>query len=386
MPALDHLKFSKTERNGIMVFTVILFLLLFIPWIALPYFTQAEKLDPVKLEQLIASTKKAQDEKNQSFKSESKSSQSEPFPFDPNTASAEVFKKLGLSSKTIGTIMKYRKKGGFFKTKEDFKKVYTLKDAEYLKLSSFIDIPASYKKFKEKETKEIEYFSFDPNTASKESLNKLGLQPRVVQTLINFRSKGGKFYKKEDLKKIYGLSEENYAQLAPHINIAPLPSKTKEQANFPESDKDLPKKKQAYIKENKPVEIVSVAVNSADEMAFQKIRGIGPAFSQRIIKFRKALGGFHSIEQIGETYGLPDSTFQSIKSQLILDDKEINQLDINQASKEVLQKHPYINFKEAKAITLYREKHPFESLEDLQKLPQIKGDRLKKMMPYLVVR
>lgn len=63
-------------------------------------------------------------------------------------------------------------------------------------------------------------FPFDPNTASFKELTSLGLSKKVANTLINFRKKGGKFYKKTDLKKVYGLDEEDYDRLEGYIKIS----------------------------------------------------------------------------------------------------------------------------------------------------------------------
>jgi competence protein ComEA len=48
-------------------------------------------------------------------------------------------------------------------------------------------------------------FVFNPNTVSEEDAQKLGMSKKLSATLINFRNKGGKFFKPEDLKKLYGL-------------------------------------------------------------------------------------------------------------------------------------------------------------------------------------
>lgn len=72
---------------------------------------------------------------------------------------------------------------------------------------------------------EVSYFDFDPNTATKEELLQLGLSSHVAQTILNYRGKGGRFRNKEELKKIYGLQEEDYAQLEEWIEIAPQPQR-----------------------------------------------------------------------------------------------------------------------------------------------------------------
>jgi len=62
-------------------------------------------------------------------------------------------------------------------------------------------------------------FYFDPNTASAEEWQRLGLRDRTIKTIKNYLAKGGSFRKKEDLQKIYGLHADEYERLAPFIRI-----------------------------------------------------------------------------------------------------------------------------------------------------------------------
>ena len=164
----------------------------------------------------------------------------------------------------------------------------------------------------------VELFKFDPNTVSKDELVRLGLSPRTAQTLINFRSKGGRFFKREDLKKIYGLRQEDYNRLEKWVSIQ------RKQADFskekwdekevvmkaPEATIEEKREKPFYPK--KEYEPVTIDINTATAEEWQQLRGIGPGYSKRIVNFRNKLGGFTSIGQVGETYGLPDSVFQKI--------------------------------------------------------------------------
>jgi hypothetical protein len=62
-------------------------------------------------------------------------------------------------------------------------------------------------------------FKFDPNHASREELIKLGFPDRVANSMINYRLKGGKFKTPDDLRKIYGLSQDLANQLIPYAVI-----------------------------------------------------------------------------------------------------------------------------------------------------------------------
>lgn len=235
------------------------------------------------------------------------------------------------------------------------------------------------------------YSFFDPNTASLQEFEQLGLKTRVAQTIINFRTKGGKFRHPEDLKRIYGLTLDEYNKLKPWIKIAhEEPSEKQQHASFSEESphpsfkknfSDTFHQKKFYPKTENPI----IDINQANEEQWQALRGIGPGYSRRIVNFREKLGGFYNIDQLGETYGLPDSVFESIKPFLQLSPL-LRQIDLNSASVEELKNHPYLNYQEAKLLFNYVQQHaPVKDKEQLKKamLKIFTTERWEKIEPYL---
>ncbi len=53
-----------------------------------------------------------------------------------------------------------------------------------------------------------------------------------------------------------------------------------------------------------------IDINTADTTALIALPGIGSKLAGRIVSFRDKLGGFNSVNQISEVYGLRDSVFQ----------------------------------------------------------------------------
>ena len=200
---------------------------------------------------------------------------------------------------------------------------------------------------------------------------KLGLNKKTSRTIANYRSKGGKFYKPEDIQKIWGMPEGFYERVKDYIIIA-SDQNHYTQNNFEKTTYTKPEKK-----------IVTVNINEADTSAFIALPGIGSKLAARIVNFRDKLGGFYSVEQIGETYGLPDSTFQKIKGSFRLDGS-IKKLNINTATKDELKVHPYIKWNLANAIVEYRNQHgAFKSLEELKNIAVIDEATFKKIAHYL---
>ncbi|HET9826396.1 MAG TPA: helix-hairpin-helix domain-containing protein, partial [Chitinophagaceae bacterium] len=126
-----------------------------------------------------------------------------------------------------------------------------------------------------------------------------------------------------------------------------------------------------------------VEINAADTTAFIALPGVGGKLASRIINFRDKLGGFYSVNQVGETYGLPDSTFAKIKPLLKLEDPSVKKFNINTATKDDLKSHPYFRWSLANAIVEYRNQHGnFSSVEDLKKIAVITEEIFRKIKPY----
>ncbi len=139
-----------------------------------------------------------------------------------------------------------------------------------------------------------------------------------------------------------------------------------------------------YRSEYKPPSSFSgtIDINSADSLDWKRLRGIGSYRAMRIIKFREALGGFHSLWQVGDTYGLPDSTFQMIKPNLKVE-TPWKKIDIDTASIKTLARHPYITTKEAYAIKKLTVND--YSPEEKQNYLREKLTRYEQVMPYLLI-
>ena len=289
------------------------------------------------------------------------STKGELFSFDPNTATKEDFAKLGLSDRTANNIVNYRKKGAKFYKKEDFKKIWALKEVDYQRLLPYIainNIPKEYDDdnygfaSKPKASTKAQVFPFDPNTASKKDFVKLGLSERTANNIVNYRKKGANFETKAEFKKVWGITEDDFNRLSPYINIV----------------------------------VKMVDINTATATDFKELRGIGESLSNRIIKFRNQLGGFTSIDQLGTMYGLTKETFVSIKPKLKRTNTQIKKININTATSDDLKAHPYIKWKEANLIIEYRNQHGnYKNIEDIMLIRAFKQPFFDKIKDYLTI-
>ena len=242
-------------------------------------------------------------------------------------------------------------------------KASAIKEEEYHYRSKW-----NYNK-KEEKVLVAEYFNFNPNNLPEKLWRKLGLSSKQIKIIKNFESKGGKFYHKEDLQKIYSIKPQDYARLEPYIAI---PERTFEN-KYPATK--VPAKKS----------FVLVDLNSADSVQLETLKGIGPAFASRIIKYRNRLGGFCRKEQLLEVYGLDTAKFSGLLSQINLNPDQVRKIDINTATFEELKSNPYLNYKQINAIVQYRKQHGnYKSITDLKKIIILTEEVLKKMEPYLL--
>jgi competence protein ComEA len=221
-------------------------------------------------------------------------------------------------------------------------------------------------------------FYFDPNTATNDEWKKLGLQDRTIRTLNHYLSKGGKFRKADDLKKIYGFSEEEYNRLLPYINIKKADTVATKEKTVTHFFVNPSFSKKTYS---------SIDINNADTSVFMSLPGIGNKLASRIISLREKLGGFYSADQVAEIYGLPDSTFLKIKPYLVVNNSSVKKIDINNADVNLLKQHPYIKWNLANVIVQYRQQHGnFKTLDELQNIALITPEVYKKISPYLEIK
>lgn len=233
-------------------------------------------------------------------------------------------------------------------------------------------------------------FAFDPNTVSKDSLKLLGFSSHAVNSLLKYRSKGGKIRSVEQLRKVNGLDEETYLRLASYVKL-PSSSKLFTDSSSTQShvtSDSLNGNTQQYAKskyKRKNPQIIEI--NSADTSDFMNFYGIGSVYANRIISFRNSLGGFFSVRQVGDTWGISDSLYQTLIPFLTVDTSLILKQDINTATKDELNKHPYIDWNKSKHILNYKRMHgSYKSIDDLYKLHGLEERFVDTLKIYYEVR
>lgn len=205
-------------------------------------------------------------------------------------------------------------------------------------------------------------FPFRPATVSYEELLSLGFSEKTAHIFLNYRNKGGQFYNKEDVKKIYGVSPELFSKIEPYIIIETRENTSNFQTN------------------TKPKPIPTIDINTATLEDWKALPGIGDYFAQKFITIREGIGAYQTIEQIAEVYKLPDSTFQKIKPYLKISQRAIKKININTAPEQALRSYPYILRWQADDILRNR---PIYGLDDLYELKTFREkEKYKNIVPY----
>lgn len=168
------------------------------------------------------------------------------------------------------------------------------------------------------------FFIFDPNSIDSQQALKLGMSSRQAKTLLKYRSRGGKFYKKEDIFKLYGMDSILANALVPFIQIHSTTGKQNEW---------------------------TINLNEASELEWKQKTKLTPLQIQNIQQYQKSNGLFYSIYELSKVYGITDSIFRVLKAHLRID-KNV---------KFILNSRT-MNFNQWKSLDMFSDKQIFQIL------------------------
>lgn len=142
-----------------------------------------------------------------------------------------------------------------------------------------------------------------------------------------------------------------------------------------------------YTKQEKLKDSEYIFLNETDTAQWKKVPGIGSAYAARIVKYNKLLGGFTSITQLREVYGIDDELFDNISLYVMEEDNIINKckkLEVNKLEFKEIVAHPYIDYEQTKAIVnLRRRIGNITSIDELAMLDEFTPEDIIRITPYL---
>ena len=317
--------------------------------------------------------------------------------FDPNTYEYEELRASGVPSAVAAGIVRWRKFGKVYRIKEDLTQVTGMTDSIYAALKPYIIIadsltpqPKDYEKgsavHKESYSSQkvekhqptdrrvVENFTpekFLIDTASAAYLTRWGFSPKQAEVVVRYRDASGGIHSIEHFKRCYVVSEEMAEKIVPYIIFSPKrEAETMVAQPQSESETTAPK----------PL----VDINTADSATLVAVDGIGPKSASEIIKYRKLLGGYHSVEQLSELKCITESNFEKILHKISCDSFVISKIDINFASPKELERHPYMSAQALRRIIKQRQlKGGWSRIEEMTKQDILSDEEAKRLAPYL---
>lgn len=192
-----------------------------------------------------------------------------------------------------------------------------------------------------------ELHDFDPNVIAVHDWVNMGFSQKQAESIVNYRERFGPFKRKEDLKRVYVVSEKKYAEIEPYIKIL----------NQENNDHNIPDK--PIVVQNKVIEL-----NTATLEELMSLRGIGEGYGNRIINYRNKIGGFVEFNQI-ETLSISDDAKLTLKEYAIINPDAVQKININTASKDELKAIPFSNWSVVAAILKQRDLGVISNLDFL---------------------
>jgi len=217
----------------------------------------------------------------------------------------------------------------------------------------------------------------DINLASWYDLVKIGISKKTANAILNYRKALNGFQHKDQLGKVYGITSSDLKRISENFTLpVPVSSKRERVEHFKSNNNSIALPETAH-----PI----VNINKADSIELLSLPGIGPYYVSKILRFRRALGGFHSKNQLKEMYGMPDSVLTPLLDFLFCQG-DYNQINVNEADSYQLSKCLYISRKKAKLIITYRLQHGyFDELDQVQKSGLFSDEEMEKLSPYLTL-
>jgi len=200
----------------------------------------------------------------------------------------------------------------------------------------------------------------------------LGMSAKQIDRLLVYRVSGNYLYSAREFQEVTGISDSLLAVLSPRLR-------------FPARKRAVHKAREKVGRPNQLTDGArqgAVSLNTATAEELRIIRGIGPVLSERIVRFRNALGGFQKDTQLYDVYGLdPEVATRVLGRFHVVDPPSVEAININMATAGELAKNIYITSSVARKIVAYREQvgsiGSFDEISRLEGFPSEKIDRIK---------
>ncbi|AWG20058.1 hypothetical protein FFWV33_00240 [Flavobacterium faecale] len=217
---------------------------------------------------------------------------------------------------------------------------------------------------------------YNPNFITDYKGYKLGMSVQEIDRLLAFRKTNQYVNSAADFQKVTKVSDSLLAVMAPLFKFPDWVTHKKENNGYVKYEK------QTFAKADK---IPILDVNAATAEDFMKINGIGAGYSDRIIKFREGVGGFVSMQQMEDVWGLPPEVLTKLEASFRVEKQPVlKKIDINNASVKEISAFPYFRYAMAKEIVMCRSMNgDFKNATDLTKIKGLSIEKANIIALYL---
>ena len=214
-------------------------------------------------------------------------------------------------------------------------------------------------------------YPFNPNFITDYKGSKLGMSIQEIDRLLNFRKTNQYVNSALEFQKVTQVSDSLLNAISPYFKFPYWVNKSKAKSHKP-FEKIIEK-------------VVQLDINLASKEDLIKIYGIGPALSDRILKQKELFGGFVSMKQMDDVWGLSPEVIENLNKHFkIASLPKIKKIDINNSSIKELMVFPYFKYALAKAIVTYRSMNgDFKNFEDLTRINGFPIEKLDIIILYL---
>lgn len=216
---------------------------------------------------------------------------------------------------------------------------------------------------------------YNPNFITDFKGYKLGMKPNEIQRLLAFRKTGKYVNSAQEFQVVTGISDSLLRVMRPYFKFP-------DWVTHPEHKKfdahknwnTFPKKEAIIVKD----------INSATKEDLMAVYGIGDVISDRILQQKSVLGGFVSMDQMEDVWGVSPDVVQKLRDRFTVSSATaVKKININTATIKELGAFPYFKYPISKNIVVFRSMNGSLKIEDLSKIKQFPVDKLKIIVLYL---
>lgn len=243
---------------------------------------------------------------------------------------------------------------------------------QWLSLQSEVDAMKT-----EKKNYKPKVYPFNPNFITDFKGYKLGMSTDEIDRLLEFRKTNSYVNSAEEFQAVTKVSDSLLNVISPYFKFPDWVKNKKDSKNYGSqfATKSFSKKERIPI----------IDINQATQEDLIKVYGIGEGLSERILKQKEILGGFVSMDQMNDIWGLSPEVIEKLNAQFAVGViPNVKKIKINDASAKELSQFPYFRYPLNKEIITYRSMNGgISKIEDLTKIKGFPVEKIKIIALYL---